>query len=168
MNQRGIGFHRIPESEAGVLPQPTLEFNFEAESLAQVLFEEGAQVLGTDDIGGDGLVQGNGHLAVDRASFRLRLGLHQLRKCRPDQILQIVPVIHVRDVEMVPGAGVGPLEHDFVQDRLAGIRHLDIQVVVADQAEQDTVAVNAIVPHHLFDGNLPGAGTLVNDELNEI
>ena len=27
------------------------------------------------------------------------------------------------------------------------------------------VAISAVVPHHLFHGNLPGAGTLVDDAL---
>ena len=41
-------------------------------------------------------------------------------------------------------------------------------MAVADEAEQDAVAVDAIVPHHLFHGNLAGAGALVDYELNEI
>jgi hypothetical protein len=69
---------------------------------------------------------------------------------------------------MVSGAGIRRPEYHFIQHGFAGFRHLDIQVIVADQAEQDTVAVDAIVPHHFFDGNLPGTGALVNNILNEI
>jgi hypothetical protein len=69
---------------------------------------------------------------------------------------------------MVPGTRVRRPEYHFIQYGFSSFRHFNVKVIVANKAEKDTVAVNAIVPHHLFDGNLPGAGTLVNDELNEI
>ena len=55
---------------------------------------------------------------------------------------------------MVPGAGIGRPEDDFIQDGLAGIGLLYIQVVVADKTEQDAIAIDAIVSHHLLDVNL--------------
>ena len=57
MNQRGIGFNGIAEGETGVLPQPVLKLHLEPESLAQILLKESPQVLGTYDVGGDGIVQ---------------------------------------------------------------------------------------------------------------
>ena len=40
--------------------------------------------------------------------------------------------------------------------------------IVADKAEENAVTIDAVVPHHLLHSNLPGAGTLVNDVLNEV
>ena len=34
--------------------------------------------------------------------------------------------------------------------------------------KENAVAISAPVPHHLFHGNLPGAGTLVDDELYKV
>ena len=38
----------------------------------------------------------------------------------------------------------------------------DVEIVL------HAVAISAPVPHHLFHGNLPGAGALVNDELYKV
>ena len=70
-NQCGICIDGITKGETGVLPQPALEFHLKAEALAKVLFKEGPQVLGAYDVGGDGLVKGSGHLAVDRTPLGL-------------------------------------------------------------------------------------------------
>ncbi len=69
---------------------------------------------------------------------------------------------------MVPCAGIRRPEHDFIQNSLTCIRLLYIQVIVANQTEQNAVAVDAIVSHHLLHGNLTGAGALVHNELDEI
>ena len=37
------------------------------------------------------------------------------------------------------------------------LRHFDIEVIVADQAKEYTVAISAVVSHHLLYGNLTGA-----------
>jgi hypothetical protein len=37
-----------------------------------------------------------------------------------------------------------------------------VKVIVTDEAEEDAIAVYAIVPHHLFHCNLPGTGALVD------
>ena len=55
-----------------------------------------------------------------------------------------------------------------LQQGLAGFCYLEIEIAVTNQTEQDTVAVDAIVPHHLLYGNLAGSRTLVGDVLNKI
>ena len=57
---------------------------------------------------------------------------------------------------------------DFLQDNPGGFRHLHIEIIVADKAEKDAVAVDAIVSHHLFHGNLTSARTLVDDVLYKV
>ena len=48
------------------------------------------------------------------------------------------------------------------------IGRLDIQIVITDLAEEDAIAIDAIVPHHLLDGNLPGARALLHYVLYKI
>ena len=38
----------------------------------------------------------------------------------------------------------------------------------AGAVDAGSTAISAPVPHHLFHGNLPGAGALVNDELYKV
>ena len=59
-------------------------------------------------------------------------------------------------------------EDDFFQQCPARLRHLDIEIVVADEPEQDAVAIDAPVPHHFLHGNLTGSGALVRNILNKI
>ena len=89
-------------------------------------------------------------------------------ECGLDQCGKGVTVVYIGDVEIVFGSVVWRPKDDFLQKGPAGLRYLDIQVIVADQAEQDTIAVNALVSHHLFRGNISGAGALVYDVLNEV
>jgi hypothetical protein len=48
------------------------------------------------------------------------------------------------------------------------ISGLDKQVIIADKAEKDAIAIDAVVPHHLLDTDIPRARALVDDVLNEI
>jgi hypothetical protein len=87
---------------------------------------------------------------------------------RLDDVLQVIPVIDIADIEIVFGAFIGLPELDFLEDGFAGFGHLDIEIIVADEPEQDSVAVDAIVPHHLSDRDVTGARALVDNELYKI
>ena len=69
---------------------------------------------------------------------------------------------------MVPGAGIRRPEDNFLQHGLTGICLFYIQVIVANQAEKNAVAVDAVVTHHFPYGYLPGASALVNYILYKI
>ena len=78
------------------------------------------------------------------------------------------PFIHIADEVIVFGTLIRWLQDDFLQDNPGGFRHLHIEIIVADKAEKDAVAVDAIVSHHLFHGNLTSARTLVDDVLYKV
>ena len=68
--------------------------------------------------------------------FRFRL-----RKSRNrgfDKCCQVIPVIHIFDIEVDFGAVIWRLKDDFLQDSLAGLCHLHIEVVVADKPEEES------------------------------
>ena len=88
--------------------------------------------------------------------------------CDLYQISQIIPVVHIADVEVVLGTIIWWPQDDFLQDVPSRLRHLHVEVVVADQAEEDTVAIGAVISHHLFYGNLTGARALVYDVLYKV
>ena len=167
--EQAIRIQGIAEREARVTVKPVLEPHLETEFLAQMPLEECPEVLRTDQVGSDDFVRRKRDLTIlmgllAGTGFRGK----QFQERRPHDVLQIIAVIHVADIEIVPGAFVGLPEHDFLQNGLAGLRHLDIKVVVAKEAEQDPVAVEAIVAHHLPDGYRTGTGALVDDKLYEI
>ena len=85
-----------------------------------------------------------------------------------DETGQIIPVIYIADVEIVLRTVVGWSQDNFLQQSFARLCHLDVEVVVTDKSEENAVAISAPVPHHLFHGNLPGTGALVNDELYKV
>ena len=114
---------------------------------------------------GDGEEPFSQNAVVQHAGTIAEWWLGERWKGRLNQSCQIVPVIHILDKEIVLGSDIRRAKNHFLQQSFAGLRHLDIEVVVTDQAEKDTVAVNAIIPHHLLHDNLPGAGALVHDEL---
>ena len=92
----------------------------------------------------------------------------QRRKRCLDETGQIIPVIHFADVEIVLRTAVGWSQDNFLQQSFARLCNLDVEVIVTDKAEENAVAISAPVPHHLFHGNLPGAGALVDDELYKV
>ena len=70
---------------------------------------------------------------------------------------------------LYPGvSGRRRLQDGFLQDKPAWLRHLHEEVVVADEAEENAVAVDAIVSHHFLHGYLTGTGALVDDVLDEV
>ena len=90
----------------------------------------------------------------------LQLWRRQRRNRCLDETGQIIPVIHISYVEIVLRTVVGWSQDNFLQQSFARLCNLDVEVVVTDKAEENAVAISAPVPHHLFHGNLPGAGAL--------
>ena len=86
--------------------------------------------------------------------------------------LPIFPAFLEIHLDEIPAFMFCPLillpEHDLLQHGFSGFRNLDIQVVVADKAENGTIAVDAVVAHHFSNGYLTGAGALIYNELNKI
>ena len=167
--QQGIDFHCIAKGLAGIAVQPVLEFDLEAEILAQVLLEEGPEILRANQFRFDHLIEGERDLPVHRRPFPgFGFRGYQFREGGLDHIGQIIPVIDIAHIEVVLGARIGLTQFDFFQDERTSVRHLDVEVVVADKAEQDAVAIDAVITHHFPHGNLPGAGALVHDIEDEI
>ena len=81
---------------------------------------------------------------------------------------QVLPVIHIADVEIVLGAVIRRPRDYFFQYSPARLRHLHVEIVVAYKTEENAVAVDALVSHHLFHGNFTSAGALVDDILYEV
>ena len=98
----------------------------------------------------------------------LRFGLGKGWERGLNKVHQVVPVVHVCDVEIVFGSVIGRAKNDFFQQGPPGVGYLEIEFVVADEAEQDAITVDAIVPHHLFHGDITGAGTLVCYVLDKV
>ena len=164
-----IGFDGVAVGEAGVLAEPGLERHRETEIRSEVLLEEGTEVLRADEVRGDGIVEGGGDLAVQGDPFlRLGLGGAEFGEGGADDEGEVVAVVDVADVEVVARALVRRAQDYFAQEGLAGLGDLDIEVVVADQTEEGAVAVDAVVAHHFLDGDVAGAGALVDDVLDEI
>ena len=92
--------------------------------------------------------------------------------CRLKSVLllcnNIIPVINVRDVEIILGPVVRRTKNHFLQYSFSGLCHLDVEIVITDHTEQEAIAINAIVSHHLFYSDFPGTSALVRDILNEI
>ena len=165
-----VGVYGVAVGEAGVAAEPVLERYLEAEALAEVLGEEGAEVLRAHKVGDDDIVQGSGDLPVDACPLG-GPGLGgggQLGEGGADEEAEVVAVVHIGDIEVVAGAGIGGTKDHFFEEGLAGVGDFDVEVVVADEAEEDAVAVDAVVTHHLFDGDFSSAGALVNYELDEV
>ena len=98
----------------------------------------------------------------------LSLRFRQCRNRDIDQSDQVIPVIHIADVEIVFGAVIRRAKDDFFQQSLPGFRYLEIEVIVADQAEQDTIAIDALVSHHLLDSDFSSTSALVLDVLYKV
>ena len=60
------------------------------------------------------------------------------------------------------------MHFDATQQRAASFGRFQVEAVVADEAEDDAVAINAVVAEHLFHRNLARTSTLVGDVLNEV
>ena len=58
-----------------------------------------------------------------------------------DKCCQVIPIIHIADEVIVFGTLIRSLQDDFLQDNPGGFRHLHIEIIVADKAEKDALAV---------------------------
>ena len=77
-------------------------------------------------------------------------------------------VVDVGDEEVVPRAFVGRAEIDRAEERPDGVRGLQEEAVVADEAEDRSVAVEPVFAEHPLERDLAGARALVGDELHEV
>lgn len=100
--------------------------------------------------------------------FLFRLRLWQCLTGLADKRRQIIAVVHVFDEEIVFRAVVRWTHFNAAQQRTASVGRFYVEAIVADEAEDDAVAVDAVVTEHLFHGNLACTSTLVGDVLNEV
>ena len=90
---------------------------------------------------------------LHRILFPLRL-----RECRNrgfDKCCQVIPIINITDIEVVFRTVVRRSQDNILQDRPTGLSNFNIEVVVADETEENTVAISTIISHHFLDRYLP-------------
>ena len=109
---------------------------------------------------------GGGRFSVSLILFRLRLW--QCITSLADKRRQIIAVVHVFDEEVVFRALVRWTHFNAAQQRAACLGRFQIEAVIADEAEDDAVAIDAVVTEHLFHGNFARTSALVGDVLNEV
>ena len=85
-----------------------------------------------------------------------------------DEQGEVVTVIDVGDVEMILGPFVRRLHVDGTQQRTDGLCGFQIEAIVADESENLSVAINAIVAKHLLGDDLASPSALVSDILNKV
>ena len=100
--------------------------------------------------------------------FLFRLRLWQCLTGLADKRRQIISVVHIFDEEIVFCAIVRRTHLDAAQQRAACVGRLQVEAVVADEAKDDAVAIDAVVAEHLFHRNLACTSALVGDVLNEV
>ena len=100
--------------------------------------------------------------------FLFRLRLWQYLTGLADKCRQIIAVVHIFDEEIVFCSVVRCTHLDAAQQRSACLGWFQVEAVVADEAEEDAVAVDAVIAEHLFHRNLARTRALVGDILNEI
>ena len=100
--------------------------------------------------------------------FLFRLRLWQCLTALADKCRQIIAVVHIFDEEVVFRAVVRRTHFNAAQQRAACLSRFQVETIVANEAEDDAVAIDAVVSEHLFHGNLACTSTLVSDVLNEV
>ena len=100
--------------------------------------------------------------------FLFRLRLWQYLTGLADKCRQIIAVVHIFDEEVVFRAVVRWTHFNAAQQRAASLGRFYVEAIVADEAEDDAVAVDAVVAEHLFHRNLARTSALVGDVLNEV
>ena len=98
----------------------------------------------------------------------LGLGGRQSLARLTDKQGEIVAVVHVGDVEVILRSLVRRVHLDGLQQRPHRFRWLQVEAVVADEAEYLAVAVDAVVPKHLPRRYLSCPATLLRDELHKV
>ena len=100
--------------------------------------------------------------------FLFRLRLWQCITSLADKRRQIISVVHIFNEEIVFRAVVRRTHLDAAQQRAASLGRFQVETVVANEAEDDAVAIDAVVAKHLFHRNLARTSALVGDVLNEV
>lgn len=159
-----VGYHSISVGLSRIFMQPFLKLHLEVEALANMLLKESSQFLGAYYTLGKNFVQRGGNVFL---SFKHR-GLLRLRKRRNrcfDERRQVIPVIHIVDIEVVLGTVIRRPQDDFLQHSPARFCHLDEKVVITNEAEENAIAVGTVISHHLLHGYLTSVRALVYDVL---
>ena len=167
MLQRIVGFHGIPVGLSRIFMQPLLKLHLEVEALANMPLKESSQFLGAYYTLGNNFVQRGRNVFL---SFKHRV-LLRLRKRRNrcfDERRQVIPVIHIVDIEVVLGTVIRRPQDDFLQHSPARLRHLDEKVVITNEAEENAIAVGTVISHHLLHGYLTSVRALVYDVLYKV
>ena len=100
--------------------------------------------------------------------FLFRLWLWQCLNGLADKRRQIIPVVHIFNEEIVFCAVVRWTHFYAAQQRSASLGRFQVEAVIANEAKDDAVAVDAVVAEHLFHHNLARTCALVGDVLNEV
>ena len=85
-----------------------------------------------------------------------------------DEHREIVSVVHVGDVEVILRSRIWRAHLDGSQQRTNSFGGLQIEAVVADEAEYLAVAVDALVPKHLPRRYLSCSAALLCDEEHKV
>ena len=96
------------------------------------------------------------------------LGQGQMLAGHTNELGDIVAVVDIGNVEIVLRAFVGRSQFHTPKHCPPCIGGLQVEAVVADESEDDTIAIDAIVAKHLLHGDLAGTTTLVGDIFYEI
>ena len=81
---------------------------------------------------------------------------------------EVVGIVDVGDEVVRFSAVVGGLEFDGLEERAELRERLEVEVVVADEADGLVGAIKAVVSEHQFGGDWASGSALVEDELDEI
>ena len=95
-------------------------------------------------------------------------GQRQMLAGHANELGDIVAVVDIGDVEIVLRAFVGRSQFHTSKHCPPCIGGLQVEAVVADESEDDTIAIDAKVAKHLLHGNLTGTTTLVGNIFYEI
>ena len=164
MLQRIVGFHGIPVGLSRIFMQPLLKLHLEVEALANMPLKESSQFLGAYYTLGNNFVQ-RGRNVFLSFKHRVLLRLRRRRNRCFDERRQVIPVIHIVDIEVVLGTVIRRHQDDFFQRSPARLRHLDEKVVITNEAEENAIAVGTVISHHLLHGYLTSVRALVYDVL---
>ena len=100
--------------------------------------------------------------------FLFRLRLWQCITSLADKRRQIIPVVHIFNEEIVFCAIVRGTHLNAAQQRAARLGRFQVETVVADEAEDDAVTIDAVVAEHLFHRDFARTSALIGDVLNEV
>ena len=100
--------------------------------------------------------------------FLFRLLFRQSFTGLANQCRQIVAVVHVVNEEVVFRAIVGRAHFNVAEQSASGFGWLQVKAVVADKAENEAVAVDAVVAEHLPHCDFACGSALVGNVLHKV